>query len=144
MCTFKDFLRWYNNKDVIPTLEAMQKMVDNLYRKEIEVLKLRCTSPNLPNICLHKSTTAKFYPITENDKELLERIRGDMVGGPSLVFTGKTVVKETFVRDSTYWCLTTVGTDFNQLYPYSMSQAMPTDLYTRRELDSESSNFKPR
>ena len=27
MTTFKDFLRWYNNKDVIPTLEAMQKMI---------------------------------------------------------------------------------------------------------------------
>ena len=27
MFTFKDFLSWYNNKDVVPTLEAMQKMV---------------------------------------------------------------------------------------------------------------------
>ena len=25
MNTFKDFLRWYNNKDVVPILEAMQK-----------------------------------------------------------------------------------------------------------------------
>ena len=25
LCTFKDFLRWYNNKDVVPTLKAMQK-----------------------------------------------------------------------------------------------------------------------
>ena len=25
MCTYKDFLRWYNNKVVVPTLEAMQK-----------------------------------------------------------------------------------------------------------------------
>ena len=25
MCTFKDFLRWYNNKDVVPTLGTMQK-----------------------------------------------------------------------------------------------------------------------
>ena len=25
MSSFKDFLRWYNNKDVVPTLEAMQK-----------------------------------------------------------------------------------------------------------------------
>ena len=25
MCTFKNFLRWYSNKDVVPTLEAMQK-----------------------------------------------------------------------------------------------------------------------
>ena len=27
MSSFKDFLRWYNNKDVVPTLEAMQKMI---------------------------------------------------------------------------------------------------------------------
>ena len=27
MCTYKDFLRWYNNKDVVPTLEAMQKLL---------------------------------------------------------------------------------------------------------------------
>ena len=27
MNSFKDFLRWYNNKDVVPTLEAMQKMI---------------------------------------------------------------------------------------------------------------------
>ena len=25
MCTFEDFLRWYKNKDVVPTLEAMQR-----------------------------------------------------------------------------------------------------------------------
>ena len=24
---FKDFLRWYNNKDVVPMLEAMQTLV---------------------------------------------------------------------------------------------------------------------
>ena len=25
--TIRDFLQWYNNKDVIPTLDAMQKMI---------------------------------------------------------------------------------------------------------------------
>ena len=25
---FSDFLKWYNNKDVVPTLEAMQKMIE--------------------------------------------------------------------------------------------------------------------
>ena len=29
MITFKDFLQWYNNKDVVPTLEAMQKLTIN-------------------------------------------------------------------------------------------------------------------
>ena len=27
MKSFKDFLMWYNNKDVVPTLKAMQKMI---------------------------------------------------------------------------------------------------------------------
>ena len=74
MCTFKDFLRWYNNKDVISTLEAMQKMLAFYHKKEIDMLKLGCTLPNFANICLHKSTSAKFYPITETDKDLLRKI----------------------------------------------------------------------
>ena len=35
ICTFKDFLRWYNNKDVVPTLEAMQKMLVFITGKEL-------------------------------------------------------------------------------------------------------------
>ena len=46
MCTFKDFLRWYNNKDVVPTLEAMQKMLAFYHKKRIDMLKLGCTQIN--------------------------------------------------------------------------------------------------
>ena len=34
MKTFRDFLRWYNNKDVVPTLQAMKKMMKFLSRSE--------------------------------------------------------------------------------------------------------------
>ena len=81
MSSFKDILRWFNNKDVVPILEAMQKMIAFYYDKNIDMLKLGCTLPNLANICLHKSTGAKFYPFTEGDKDLLEKIREDVVGG---------------------------------------------------------------
>ena len=73
MKPFKDFFMWYNNKNVVPTLEAMQKMIDFYHQKEIDMLKLGCTLPNLANICLHKSTDSKFYPFTESDKDLLEK-----------------------------------------------------------------------
>ena len=72
---FSDFLKWYNNKDVVPTLEAMQKMIEFYDSKVIDMLKLGCTLPNLANICLNKSTDSKFYPFTESDKDLLEKIR---------------------------------------------------------------------
>ena len=129
MCTFEDFLRWYNN--FVPTLEAMQKTIVFYHKKGFDVLKLGCTLPNLAGICVRKSTSAKFYPFTETDKDLLQKIREDMVGGPSIVFTRKAVVDETFIRKSENICKTIVGIDASQLYPYSMCQPMPTGLYRR-------------
>ena len=62
--SFKDCLRWYNNKDVVPTLEAMLKMVEFYSNESTDMLKLGCTLPNLANNCLHSSTSAKFIHLT--------------------------------------------------------------------------------
>ena len=70
------------------------------------------------------------------------KIREDMVDGPSIVFTRKAVVDETFIRKSTNMCKSIVGKDASQLYPYSMCKPMPTGLY--RNYDSESQKFMPR
>ena len=144
MSSFKDFLRWYNNKDVVPTLEALQNMFVFYHDKDIDMLELGCALPNLANICSDKSTYAKFYQFTEGDKKLFKKNREDVVGGPSTVFTRKAVVDETFVRKSTNLCKPNVGIDASQLYPYSMCQPMPTGLYTRWDFDSETSRFIPR
>ena len=64
LSSFTDFLRCYNNENFTPTLEAMRKKIVFYHDKDIDVLKLGCTLPNLANICLHKSTDAKFYPFT--------------------------------------------------------------------------------
>ena len=98
----------------------MQKMLVFYHKKGTDLLKLGCTLPNLANIRLHKSSSAKFYPFTEIHKDLLQKVREDMVGGPSIVFTRKTVVDETFIRDSGNICISVVGIDASQLYPYSM------------------------
>ena len=138
------FLCWYNNKDVVPTLEAMQRMIAFYHDKDIDVFKLGCTLPNLANCCLHKSTDANLFPFTEGDEDFLEKIRQDDVGGPSIVFTHKAVVEETFIRKSTNLCKSIVGTDASQLYPYPMCQPMPTCLYTRWDFDLETNRFIPR
>ena len=67
MIIFKEFLQWYNNKDVVPTLEAMQKMIEFYHDKGIDMLKLGSTLPNLANTCLHKSTNLNIYPFFEGD-----------------------------------------------------------------------------
>ena len=92
---------------------------------KISMIKLGCTLPNLANICLDKSTDAKFYSFTEGDKDLLEKL-GEVVGGPSIVFTRRAIVNESFIRKSTNLCKSIVGIGASQLYPYSMCQPMPT------------------
>ena len=144
MTTFRDFLRWYNNKDVVPTLDAMQKMIELYHDKGIDMLKLGCTLPNLANICLQQSTDYKFYPFFSSDSDLLEKIREDITGGPSIVFTRKAVANETFIRKSKNLCKSIVGFDASQLYPYSLCQDMPTCLYTRWDYDEETQKFKAR
>ena len=131
MKSFRDFLHRYNIKNVVPTLEAMQKMIAFYQDKNVDMLKLGCTLPTLPNICLHKSTDAKCYPFTERDKDLQEETREDVVRGPFIVFTHKAVDDETFIRKSANICKSFVGVHESQPDHYSMCQPMPTGLYTR-------------
>ena len=67
-----------------------------------------------------------------------------MFGGPSIVFRRKTVVNETFIRESSNLCKSIVGIDASQLYPYSICQPMPTGLYTGWDYDSETKRFTAR
>ena len=61
------------------------------------MLQLGCTSPSLTKICLDKPTDAKFYAFAKEDKTSWKKIREDVVGGPSIVFTRKAVVDENFI-----------------------------------------------
>ena len=38
MRSFKDFLRWYSNEDIVPILEAMQKMIVFYHDKDFELI----------------------------------------------------------------------------------------------------------
>ena len=97
----------------MPTLEAMQEMMAGYHDKDIDMLKLGCTLPDLANKCFHKTTDTKIYAITEVDEDVLEKI-ADVVGGPSINFTGKAVVDETFIRKSTNLCKSIAGIDSRQ------------------------------
>ena len=136
---FSDFLKWYNNKDVVPTLKAMQKMIEFHHNKGIDMLKLGCTLPNLAKICSHKSIDSKFCPFTESNKDLLEKIREDMVGGPSIVFTRKAVVDETLYANH--------QTFANQLLVSMLVSFIPTQCVNQCLLDcirDGSAILKPR
>ena len=66
--------------------------------------------------------TFNLSHLTEADEGLLKKIREDIVGGPSIVFTRQAVVDETSVWKSTNICKSIVGIEASQLYHYSVFQ----------------------
>ena len=85
-----------------------------------------------------------FIPSRKQIATCWKKNRHDVVGGPSIIFTRKVVVDETFNRKSTNFCKSTVGNDARQLCSYSMCQPMPSGLYVRWDIDSETTRFTPR
>ena len=110
----------------------------------MDILKLGYTLPNLAIICLHQSIDAKLYPFKDGDKDLLQKIREDVVGGPFIVFTRRALVDEIFVRKSANKCQSILGIDASQLYSYTVCQPMPTCFYTHWDFESETRKFAPR
>ena len=49
-------------------------MIAFYHDEEIDMWRLGCTLLNMADICSHKSTDAKLYPITERNKNLLKKI----------------------------------------------------------------------
>ena len=84
----------------MPTLQATTKIIEFYRFGRIDMVELGCILPNLLNICLHSSTKVKFYPFPEGDKDVLEKVREDIFGGPSIVFTRTAVVGQTRVFSS--------------------------------------------
>ena len=74
----------------------------------------------------------------------MKSTREDMVGEPSILFTGKDVVYRGFYSGSDKLMQKNVAIDASHQNPSFMYQAMPTGLHTRWELGSESGKFKPR
>ena len=65
----------------------MQKLIALNHDKDIHMLKLGCTLPNLGNVCPLKYTDAKFHSFKEEDKDPLEETREDVSCGPSIIST---------------------------------------------------------
>ena len=134
-------MRRYYNKGVVPILESMQKTITFYHNENIDMLKPGCTLPNLAKVWVQKSINAKIYAFTEGEKDLLQKTREDMVGGPSIVFTRKAVAEKAFILKLTNLRKSFADIDTSQLYPYLMLQLMPTKRYTRWDLDRETGRF---
>ena len=129
MKTFKDWVRYYNNLDVAPGLEALEKMRNFYTEKGIDIMK---DAVSIPGVSLHyllKGAIERNAELYAPSKEAYEMLKGAVVGGPSLVFTryhevGKTRIRSHQVAEPKL-CQNILGYDANALYLSTMLKEMP-------------------
>lgn len=130
--TMKDFLKWYNNCDVIPMVEAINKMFLFYREKGLDMFKDAISLPGLAYKMLLTCTPEKFSLFKEEDKELFYLLKRNIVGGPSIIFHRYHATDKTRIRGGKL-CKRILGYDANALYLWAIAQVMPTGDYVHVE-----------
>ena len=131
MQTFGDWLEYYNNLDVTPFSETLEKMKAFYTKLGVDIFKgavslLGVSMQYILQGTMRGREPPKLYAPTG---EAYEMLKGAVVGGPSLVFTRKHIAGQTRIRSHKYDLARIVqrilGFNANSLYPSTMTKEMP-------------------
>ena len=142
MQTMRDFLTWYNNLDVGPFIEALDKMKAFWQGYGIDIFNFI----SLPGIAMRFEMSflkeQGIHLSVFNSEELYNLFRGGMVGGPAIIFKRYAEADKTYIRNNPdKLCQNIIGYDANALYLWALAQPMPVGLYTHWQYAGE--KFQP-
>ena len=104
MTTLRDFIVWYNNRDVVPFLQAIDRQFAFYQQRGIDMFKQGIRVPGLILLYLFNDLPEKTYftLFNEKNKDLHQLVKDHVVGGPSLVFHRYHEKGVTEIRQSDY------------------------------------------
>lgn len=144
---FHQFLKHYNDLDVVPFVEAIGKMFDFYRNRGVDMFQ---DGVSVPGLSLRMAFAGmkedvKFSLFEEKDKEYYYDMRNNIVGGPSIIFNrhqeaGKTKIRK-YIQKNGEWVLnpnakttqSILGLDANALYLWASMQEMPGGDYKIHE-----------
>ena len=142
MKTLREYLIWYNNRDVTPFLDAIAKQFTFYCDRGIDMFKDGISVPGLSLLYLFSNLPKDtfFTVFNETSKDLHHLVKDNIVGGPAIIFHRYHEKDVTKIRRGRETCRKIVGYDANALYLWALMQDMPTGWYTRRR---EENKFRP-
>ena len=142
MSTLRDFLVWYNNRDVIQFLEAIAKQFAFYHDRGIDMFKDGISVPGLSLLHLFNDlpNDTYFTVFNRTNSDLHKLVKDNIVGGPAIIFHRYHEKGITKIRGGSELCRKIEGYDANALYLWAIMQDMPTGWYTRRQ---EENKFRP-
>ena len=142
METLREYLIWYNNRDVTPFLDAISKQFAFYRDRDIDMFKDGISVPGLSLLHLFNDlpNDTNFVTFNRTNSDLHKLVKDNIVGGPAIIFHRYHEKNVTRIRGGGETCLSIVGYDANALYLWAIMQDMPTGWYTRRR---EENKFRP-
>ena len=142
MKTLREYLIWYNNRDVTPFLDAIAKQFAFYRDRDIDMFKDGISVPGLSLLYLFSNLPKDtfFTVFNETSKDLHHLVKDNIVGGPAIIFHRYHEKGITKIRGGSELCRKIVGYDANALYLWALMQDMPTGWYVRRR---EENGFRP-
>ena len=139
MKTMVDYLKYYNNCDVVPFVESIETMV-KMYRER--GINLFQDAMSLPGVSLKLLFSQTRDPYLCPSNEIEYKIMSDaVIGGPSLIFSRFSECGKTYIKSHRYQnpkiCKSILGLDANALYLYCIGSHMPSGLFKHRVLDTK-------
>ena len=142
METLREYLIWYNNRDVTPFLQAIDKQFAFYQQHNIDMFKDGISVPGLSLLHLFNDlpNDTYFTVFNQTNSDLHKLVKDNIVGGPAIIFHRYHEKDVTKIRGGGETCRSIVGYDANALYLWALMQDMPTGWYTRRR---EGNKFRP-
>ena len=142
METLREYLIWYNNRDVTPFLDAISKQFAFYRDRDIDMFKDGISVPGLSLLHLFNDlpNDTNFVTFNRTNSDLHKLVKDNIVGGPAIIFHRYHEKGITKIRGGGELCRSIVGYDANALYLWAIMQDMPTGWYTRRR---EENKFRP-
>ena len=142
METLREYLIWYNNRDVTPFLDAIAKQAGFYKHQNIDMFKDGISVPGLSLLHLFNDlpNDTYFTVFNRTNSDLHELVKDNIVGGPAIIFHRYHEKNVTRIRGGSEPCRSIVGYDANALYLWALMQDMPTGWYVRRRAENK---FRP-
>ena len=139
MTKFADFVKFYNNLDVIGLVEGIEKMLLINEKKQLNVFKDSVSLPGLTQRYIFRSLGEDYFTsFSETHAHIYKDLKNGIVGGPSLVFNRYQEAGVTKIKNNEL-CERAIGYDANSLYLNCTGLEQCTGPYRLRE---KSKQFK--
>ena len=142
MTTMREYLIWYNTRDVVSFLDAIAKQFAFYHDRGIDMFKDGISVPGLSLLYMFNNLPKDtfFTVFNKTNKDAHKLVKDNIFGGPAIIFHRYHEKDVTKIRGGRETCRKIDEYDANALYLWALMQDMPTGWYTRRREENE---FRP-